>query len=481
MNHKMILFFISWILKIEAVCMILPITAAIIYREPQVVTFIITALISLGLSLLLSREKPTNHTFYTREGFVSVGAGWIALSLIGALPFTIDGCIPSYIDALFETISGFTTTGATILNDVEILPKSILLWRSFTHWLGGMGILMFILALLPIAGQNEMHIVRAESPGPTAGKFVAKAKDSAKILYLIYIIITLVEMILLCLGGMDAFSSILISLGTAGTGGFGCLNDSCGSYTTYQQVVITIFMLLFGTNFNIYFLLISKKFKDAFNIEEVKVYYGIVLVSTLAITANIGKTYNGSIHMAFKDAAFQVASIITTTGYSSVDFDLWPTFSKTLLVILMFIGACAGSTGGGIKVSRILIAFKTIGKELTTMIHPRNVKVLKFEGKVIDHDVLRGVNTYIMTFASVFTVSILLISLDKYDFATSFTATIATFNNIGPGIAGVGPMCNYSGFSNLSKLVMCFDMLAGRLELFPMLLLFNLRTWKNFQ
>lgn len=476
MNHKMVLFFISWILKIEAICMILPIIVATIYREQQIFTFLVTAVIAVVLSFILSRERPNDHTFYTREGFVSVGAGWIAMSLIGALPFVIDGCIPSYIDALFEVISGFTTTGATILNDVEVLPKSMLMWRSFTHWLGGMGVLMFILALLPIAGKNDMHIVRAESPGPTAGKFVAKAKDSAKILYLIYIAITVIEIILLCFGGMSLFESMLISLGTAGTGGFGCLNDSCGSYTVYQQVVITIFMLIFGTNFNLFFLLISKKFKDAFSIEEVKVFYGIVIVSTLAITANIAHSYTSKT-MAFKDAAFQVASIMTTTGYSTVDFDLWPTFSKTILVVLMFIGACAGSTGGGMKVSRIVIAFKTIGKELTTMIHPRNVKVLKFEGKAIDHDVLRGVNTYIMTFATVFVASLLVISLDKYDFQSTFTAVAATFNNIGPGIGAVGPMCNYSGFSNLSKLVMCFDMLAGRLELFPMLLLFNIRTW----
>lgn len=476
MNHKMVLFFISWILKVEAICMILPIITAAIYGESQILDFIITAGIALIVSYFLARQKPDNHTFYTREGFVSVGAGWIAMSLVGAIPFVMDGCIPNYIDALFEVISGFTTTGATILSDVEVLPKSMLMWRSFTHWLGGMGILMFILALLPLAGQNEMHIVRAESPGPTAGKFVSKAKDSAKILYAIYIVITLIEIVLLWVGGMSPFESILLSLGTAGTGGFGCLNDSCGSYTTYQQVVITIFMLLFGTNFNLYFLLISKKFKEALSSEEVKVYYGIVITAIIFITANIARMYD-NIGFAIKDAAFQVASIITTTGYSSVDFDLWPTFSKTILVVLMFVGACAGSTGGGIKVSRIIIAFKTIGKELTTMIHPRNVQKLRFEGKAIDHDVLRGVNTYIMTFASVFVVSLLIISLDKYDFQSTFTAVTATFNNIGPGIGAVGPMCNYGGFTYLSKLVMCFDMLAGRLELFPMLLLFNARTW----
>lgn len=456
--------------------MLLPILVAVIYREPQIVDFIITAVAAFIFSLVISREKPKDHTFYTREGFVSVGAGWITLSLVGAVPFVLDGCIPNYIDALFEIISGFTTTGATILSDVEVLPKSMLMWRSFTHWLGGMGILMFILALLPIAGKNDMHIVRAESPGPTAGKFVSKARKSATILYSIYLAITLIEIVLLCVGGMSLFESVLLSLGTAGTGGFGCLNDSCGSYTVYQQVVITVFMLLFGTNFNVYFFIISRKFKEAFNSEEVKVFYGIVLTAIVLITLNIAGGYANK-GLAVKDAAFQVASIITTTGYSTVDFDLWPTFSKTILVVLMFIGACAGSTGGGIKVSRIIIAFKTVGKELTTMIHPRNVKRLKFEGKAIDHDVLRGVNTYIMTFATVFVVSLLIISLDKYDFQSTFTAVAATFNNIGPGIGAVGPMCNYGEFSYLSKLVMCFDMLAGRLELFPMLLLFNIRTW----
>lgn len=478
MNHKMVLYFISWILKIEAFCMILPIITAACFREVQIWDFVITAIVAFVLSIIISRAKPTNPTFSTREGFVSVGAGWIAMSLVGALPFVIDGCIPDYIDALFEVISGFTTTGATILSDVEVLPKSMLMWRSFTHWLGGMGVLMFILALLPMAGKNDMHIVRAESPGPTAGKFVSKAKDSASILYKIYIVITLVEVVLLCLGGMSLFESLIISLGTVGTGGFGCVNDSCGSYSVYQQVVITVFMLLCGTNFNVYFLLIKKKFKDAFNSEEVKIFYGIVIIATVAITANIAHSY-GSLRMALKDAAFQVASIITTTGYSTVDFDLWPTFSKTILVVIMFCGACAGSTGGGIKVSRIAMAFKTIGTELTAMIHPRNVKKIKFEGKTVDPDVLRSVNTYIMTFVMVFVVSLLIVSLDKYDFQSTFTAITATFNNIGPGIGAVGPMCNYGGFSHLSKLVMSFDMLAGRLELFPMLLLFNIRTWKK--
>ena len=479
MNRKMVQYFIGWILKIEAVCMILPIITAIIYGEKQVVDFAVTAVALLVLGVVISRRKPLDHAFYTREGFVSVGMGWIVLSMTGAIPFVTDGCIPNYIDALFEVVSGFTTTGATILNDVEVLPKSMLMWRSFTHWLGGMGILMFILALLPVAGQNNMHIVRAESPGPTAGKFVAKARDSASILYGIYLFITLSEIALLAIGKMPMFDAITLSLGTVGTGGFGVLNDSIGSYTVYQQTIITIFMLLCGTNFNLYFLLITKKYKDAFSLEEVKAFYVIVFSSSILITINVLSQFNNNVIEAFRHSIFQVASIITTTGYSTVDFDLWPTFSKTILVVLMFIGACAGSTGGGIKVSRILIALKTVGKEFTTMIHPRNVKVLKFEGKAIDHDVLRSVNTYIMTYVVLFAGSLVIVSLDNFDFQSTFTAITATINNIGPGIGAVGPMCNYSGFSYLSKIVMILDMLAGRLELFPILLLFSVRTWKK--
>lgn len=478
MNKKMVLYFIGWILRIEAICMLLPIITAIIYKESQLDDFVYTALGCLLIGLLISIKKPEDKAFYTREGFVSVGIGWIVLSMTGAVPFVMDGCIPNYVDALFEVISGFTTTGATILSDVECLPKSMLMWRSFTHWLGGMGILMFILALLPVAGQNNMHIVRAESPGPTAGKFVAKARDSASILYGIYIAITVVEAVLLMIGKMPVFDALVLTFGTVGTGGFGILNDSIGSYTVYQQTVITIFMLLCGTNFNLYFLLLTKKFKEAFGSEEIKAYYLIVLSSSVLITINVLDRFNGVVE-AFRHSIFQVASIITTTGYSTVDFDTWPTFSKTILILLMFCGACAGSTGGGIKVSRILICMKTVGKEFTTMIHPRNVKVLKFEGKAIDHDVLRGVNTYIMTYVAVFAGSLLIVSLDNVDFGSTFTAVAATINNIGPGIGAVGPMANYGDFSILSKLVMSFDMLAGRLELFPMLLLFSVRTWKK--
>lgn len=479
MNKKMVLYFIGWILKIEAICMLLPIITAVIYKESQVYDFLLTAGVCLVVGGIISWKKPDNLAFHTREGFISVGLGWLVMSLTGAVPFVVDGCIPHYVDALFEVVSGFTTTGATILSDVEILPKSMLMWRSFTHWLGGMGILMFILALLPTVGQNNMHIVRAESPGISAGKFVAKARDSASILYGIYIGITVLEAILLIIGQMPVFDAVLITFGTVGTGGFGVLNDSCGSYTVYQQTVITIFMLLCGTNFTMYFLILTKKFKDAFRLEEVRAYFVIVFASSALITVNVLEKFSYNFIEAFRHSIFQVGSIMTTTGYSTVDFDLWPEFSKTILVVLMFIGACAGSTGGGLKVSRILIALKTVKKEFTTMIHPRNVKVLKFEGKAIDHDVLRGVNTYIMTYVALFAGSLIIVSLDNFDFGSTFTAITATINNIGPGIGAVGPMCNYGDFSILSKLVMIIDMLAGRLELFPILLLFSVRTWKK--
>lgn len=479
MNRKMVLYFISWILKIEALCMLLPIVTGLIYFEYKpVMDFVITALICVVVSFIICPKKPSDSSFYTREGFVSVGFGWLFMSAFGAIPFVMDGCIPHYVDAVFEVISGFTTTGATILTDVEVLPKSMLAWRSFTHWLGGMGILMFILALLPALGQNSMHIVRAESPGITAGKLVAKSRTSATILYAIYIAITLLEIILLRLTGMKRFDALLISFGTVGTGGFGVLNDSCGSYTAIQQVIITVFMIMCGTNFAFYYLLLAKKAKDAFKLEEVRTYFAIVVASSLLIAINIYDKY-ASIGETLRHSFFQVASIMTTTGFSTVDFDQWPTFSKTILISLMFIGACAGSTGGGIKVSRIVIAVKTIGREFVELIHPRNVKVLKFEGKTADEGTIRSVNTYIMTYVVLFAVSLLLVSIDGFSFESTFTAITATINNIGPGIAKVGPMMNYSEFSYFSKLVMCFDMLAGRLELFPMLLLFSIRTWRK--
>lgn len=476
MNIRIVLYFLGWVLNIEAIFMLLPCAVALVYGEGNGFYFLAIGLVCGALGWLFSHKKPANTIFYAREGFVSVAMSWIVLSFFGAMPFYLSREIPLFEDALFEVISGFTTTGASILTDVEALSKCMLIWRSFTHWIGGMGVLVFILAVLPLAGGYNIHIMRAESPGPSVGKLVPKVKTTAKILYVIYFSMTVVQILLLLLGGMHWFDALAIGFGTAGTGGFGVLNDSLGSYTTYQQAVTTIFMILFGVNFNIYYLFLIRKPKDAFHSEEVRAYLGIILASILLIAWNTRGLYPG-ILQALHHGAFQVASIITTTGFSTVDFDLWPSFSKTILVCLMFIGACAGSTGGGIKVSRIAIAVKTVKKELSFLIHPRSVKVLKFEGKTIEHTVLRSINTYLIAYLLIFVGSIVLLSLDGFDLTTNFTAVAATLNNIGPGLNEVGPTCNFSIFGPWTKFILMFDMLAGRLELFPMLLLFSPRTW----
>lgn len=476
MNISMILYFLGWVLKIEGILMILPCAIALIYQELSGLYFLGIGLFCVTSGWLMSRKKPSNTVFYAKEGFVSVALSWIVLSIFGALPFYFSGEIPLFEDALFEVISGFTTTGASVLSDVESLSRCMLMWRSFTHWIGGMGVLVFILAVLPLAGGYNMHIMRAESPGPSVGKLVPRVKLTAKILYVIYFSITVLQILILLASGMPWFDSLAMSFGTAGTGGFGILNSSCGSYTTFLQAVFTIFMILFGINFNVYYLFLIKKPKDALHCEEMRGYLAIIAASILLIAWNI-REYYPTILQAIHHSAFQVASIITTTGYSTADFDLWPSFSKTILVILMFVGACAGSTGGGIKVSRIAIAFKTVKKEMSSLIHPRSIKILKYEGKPIEHTVLRSINTYLITYMLIFACSVLLISLNEFEPTTNFTAVAATLNNIGPGLEKVGPTCNFGIFSPFSKYVLMFDMLAGRLELFPMLLLFSPRTW----
>jgi trk system potassium uptake protein TrkH len=477
MNKSIILHIIGWILTVEAAFMLLPSIVALIYGETSGYSFLICIFISLVIGIPLVIYKPKNKLFFPKEGLVSVALGWIILSIMGALPFYISGAIPSYVDALFEVISGFTTTGSSILSDVEALPYSMIFWRSFTHWIGGMGILVFILAILPMSGGERMHIMRAESPGPTTGKLVPKMKTTASLLYFIYLGMTLIQIILLLLGGMPLFDSLTITFGTAGTGGFGIKNSSIAEYSPYCQNVITIFMFLFGVNFNLYYLLIYLKVKSVLKSEELRAYFLIVMASIILIAFNLGgfKGFFGSIH----HAAFQVSSIITTTGYATVDFNQWPTFSKSILVFIMFIGACAGSTGGGMKVSRIVILFKTLGKELSFLIHKRSIKVLKFDGIKIEHETLRSINVFFICYIFIFTVSVLLVSIDNFDFTTSFTAVAATLNNIGPGLEVVGPMGNFGGFSDLSKFVLMFDMLAGRLELFPILVLFAPGTWKK--
>ena len=476
MNIGIVFYFLGWVLGIEGILMILPCVVALIYQEPSGFYFLGVALFCGISGWLLAHKKLKSTVFYAKEGFVAVSLSWIVLSFFGALPFFLSGEIPLLEDALFEVISGFTTTGASVLSDVEALSRCMLMWRSFTHWIGGMGVLVFILAVLPLAGGYNIHIMRAESPGPSVGKLVPRVRTTAKILYLIYLFITVVQIILLLFTGMPLFDSMAMSFGTAGTGGFGIVNSSCGDYTALQQWIFTIFMILFGVNFNVYYLFLIRKPKDALHCEEMRGYLGIILVSTLLITWNIRGMFP-NILTALRHAAFQVGSIITTTGYSTTDFDLWPGFSKTILVSLMFFGACAGSTGGGIKVSRIAIAVKTVNKELSSLIHPRNVKVLKYEGKPIEHNVLRSINTYLVAYILIFVVSLLLISLDNFDLTTNFTAIAATLNNIGPGLEKVGPTCNFGIFSPFNKYILMFDMLAGRLELFPMLLLFSPRTW----
>ncbi len=480
MNFSIIKYIIGYVLVSEGAFMALPCIVALIYRESDGWSFVLTGLLCLFLGFLLLRKKPQNRFYYVREGFVTVALSWIVLSIMGSLPFIITGAIPNPIDALFETVSGFTTTGASILTDVEALSKSVMFWRSFTHWIGGMGVLVLLLSLLHTGGNGSLiNLMRAESPGPSVSKLAPTVRSTAKILYIIYVCMTLLEIVLLLLGKMPLFDALTIGFGTAGTGGFGIKNDSMASYSSYLQIVVTIFMILFGVNFNAYFLILRKKFKQAFSIEEVRYYFLIILVSIAVISLVIQDMY-GSFGEAVKHAAFQVGSIITTTGYASTDFNLWPEVPRTILVLLMFIGACAGSTGGGIKVSRLLILVKTIRKELHILIHPRSLKKLKMDGHPLEHEVVRSTNVFLIAYVLIFAFSVLLVGFDGHDLITNFTGVAATLNNIGPGLELVGPTQNFSVFSGGAKLVLTFDMLAGRLELFPLLLLFVPDTWKKF-
>lgn len=478
MNYSIIRYIIGWVLVLEAIFMLLPCMVSLIYQESSGIAFAATAASCAVIGLLLRGRKPKNKNYYAREGFVIVALSWIAMSIFGALPFVLSREIPSYIDAMFEIVSGFTTTGASILNDVEGLSHACLFWRSFSHWIGGMGVFVFLLIVLPLTGGSNMHLMRAESPGPSVGKLVPKVRETAKILYLIYIAMTVIEIVILLLGGMPVFDAVTLSFGTAGTGGFGIKNTSIADYSVFCQAVITVFMILFGVNFNFYYMLLGKNKKNAFKMEEVKWYFIIIALSIAIITFNIRDSFD-SIAMAFHHAAFQVGSVITTTGYATADFNLWPQMSKTVLVLIMFIGACAGSTGGGIKVSRILIMFKTIGQEIKTLIHPRSVHTMKMDDKVLDKAVVKGVGAFLMTYFVIFCASLLLITIDGKDLVTNFTAVVATFNNIGPGLMEVGPTGNFAGFSVFSKCVFIFNMLAGRLELYPILLLLTPSVWRK--
>jgi len=478
MNYSIVLYILGCVLKFESAFLVLPALVGLIYREHASVSYLAVAVLCLILGVLLTHKKPRSTNLYTREGFVAVALSWIIMSIFGAIPFVLTGDIPFYVDALFETISGFTTTGSSILTDVESISKASLFWRSFSHWIGGMGVFVFIMAILPMMGGSTMNLMKAESPGPSVSKLVPHVKDTAKILYGIYIAITICEATILRALGMPLFDSLTTTFGTVGTGGFGIRNDSIAGYSPAIQITITVFMILSGINYTAYFYILTGKIKELFKIEEVRWYLAIILGSVTVITWNVRSLYP-TFNETLRHAFFQVGSIITTTGYATTDFDLWPALSKTLLVTLMFIGACAGSTSGGIKVSRILILLKTIRKELSLIIHPRQVKKIRMDGHPVDHETLRSANVFLVVYFVLLLTSMLLISVDEFDFSTNFTSVVTVLNNIGPGLNLVGPTQNFSIFSPFSKFVLMFDMLAGRLELFPMMILLMPSTWKR--
>ena len=483
MNIKSIRFFLGHLLWIEAAFMLPALLISLHYREMETVcAFLYTmGLMAIFIPLLLLKTRGERKV-YARDGLVIVSLSWIVLSIFGALPFVFSGCIPRFVDALFETISGFTTTGATVLTDVEALPRGVLYWRSFTHWLGGMGVLVFLLIIVPNGGRGRgdlLHVLRAESPGPVVGKLAPKLRQSARILYIIYFGLTVLEIILLCLGGMPVFDSLVHALGTAGTGGFSIKNASIGYYDSYYlQTVIAVFMVLFGVNFSVYYLLLLRQFRDVRKNEELRVYFAIIAIATLLITINILPLY-GSVKDALHHSFFQVSSIITTTGYCTTDFNLWPEFSRILLVLLMVVGASAGSTGGGVKVARIVILFKALKNSVQKLIHPRAVRVVKLDGAILEDPVIRATSTYMTAYWLLMAAAVLLVSLDNLSLETTVSSVFACFNNIAPGLDLVGAVGNYSVFSDFSKIVLSLTMLLGRLEIFPMLMLFIPQTWKE--
>jgi len=490
MNYRMILRIISGIMVIEILAMVPSLIIACYTNDSAAqVGFVgaigIAALIAL-VNIAFFSLKKSQRTFYAREGMVTTAAAWIVLSLIGALPFYISGRIPNFINAFFEIISGFTTTGASVVSDVEALGKALLFWRSFSHWLGGMGVLVFFLALVPSFGISEgsaLHLLRAESPGPSVGKIVPRMKDTASVLYRIYIALTILDIIFLLIGKMKLFDAFCIAFGTAGTGGFSVLNSGCATYTPFAQNVTTIFMLMFGVNFSIYYYMLMRRGKQIVINEELRAYFFVVAVSIALVLMNVyGKTPDTSHFLpALRHSAFQVASIITTTGYSTTNFDLWPSFAKTILICLMFVGACAGSTGGGIKVSRILILIKAIRRNTHEVFHPQEIRTIRMDGNRVSERTLAHVQVYLAAYVFIVLVSLLLVSLDpaNYSMTTNFSAVMATFNNIGPGFDAVGPVKNFAGYNDFSTLVLCLDMLLGRLEIFPILVLFAPSTYRR--
>ena len=482
MNVKMMGKFLSQIIAIEAVFMIPALLISVFNGETAAVNgFLLTlGLMVLVTGILYLSCRKAGKLFGAREGLVCVGFSWITLSLLGCLPFVISGNIPSFIDAFFETVSGFTTTGSSILTDVEALDKGMLYWRSFSHWLGGMGVLVFLLAIAPGSKGTgfTMHLLRAESPGPDVGKLVPKMKQTAVILYSIYVAMTILNVIFLLCGGMSLFESVCTAFGTAGTGGFGIKNDSLASYSPYIQNVTTIFMFLFGVNFSIYYLLLLKEFRGVFKDEELRLYVGLAVVSVALIVVNIYPLY-GTMEETIRHAAFQVSSIMTTTGFATTDFDLWPSFSKTILMMLMVVGASAGSTGGGFKCIRVLLLFKILRRNIRQILNPQKVMVVRNNGKAVDEKVLANTNAYLAAYVIIIIISTLLISLDGFGFETNFSAVLACFNNIGPGMAAVGPTCNFAAYSVFSKIILSINMLAGRLEIFPILVLLSRSAWNR--
>lgn len=480
MNITAILNIIGHVMKYEIILLLIPFFVALFYGQGDANAFLYTVLLMIPIALILIKIKGKKNEIYAKEGFLTVGLAWIVISFFGALPFVFSGAIPSLVDAFFETSSGFTTTGASILTEIQSLPKGILFWRSFTHWVGGMGFLIFILALMPTFSGNTIHLLKAESPGPTPGKIVPKIKQTAKILYAIYFVLTLIETIFLKSAGLSWYDSIIHALGTAGTGGFSNMNASVATFNNPAvEWIITIFMLLFGVNFVLYFQLIRGNVKAFFKSEELKWYLIAVFASIIIIAVNIIPFNHGDVTKSIRDSAFQVSSIVTTTGYATVNFNLWPTLSKVILIMLMFMGAMAGSTGGGIKTIRIVIIFKAIRREIDKILHPRRVKSVKIDGNVVEEETISGVFLFIFAYIIISLIAIFIVSFDNFDVTTTVTSVIATLSNIGPGLEMVGPAGNFSAFSDLSKLVLSFCMLAGRLEIYPMLILFSPSLWKK--
>ena len=478
MNSLMIINILGHVLRIEGLLMLPSFLVGLIYHEKQAWAYLIMAVVCCLVGTLMSRKTPRDNFFYLKDGCVATAMCWIMLSIFGAIPFVLTGEIPRFVDAMFETVSGFTTTGSSILTDVEAMSYASRFWRSFSHWIGGMGVLVFVLAVVPLSGGSNFQLMRAESPGPSVGKLVPKAGATARLLYVIYLAMTLITIIALLISGMDLFSALTISFGTAGTGGFGVLNDSCASYTVTQQWIITVAMILFGVNFNFYYYFLFRKFRKALEMEEVRWYFFIIFAAIAVIFVSELDRFETAFE-TLTHTAFQVGTIITTTGFATTDFDLWSTASKTVLVFLMFLGACAGSTGGGFKVSRLMILAKSAVREINSYIHPKSIRQIKFDGGHLDNEMVRSVTVYLATYVLIFIGSVFVISFNGFDHVTTFSSVAATINNIGPGLSIVGPTGNFYGFSDVSKWVLIFDMLAGRLELFPLLILFHPGLWKE--